>query len=145
MILLGDFGVGKTTFFHRIRTGHFLEEAHALGQHVSVCEKNVPLKHSRSHPQAQVGAPLPGQLWRMTSLVWLMLCHWNTLPQDGQGRNEALADGYRKLRQPFFLEIFWNFGLGMARTNKAIASMGSHVAHCQTAPTCVPQGLETVG
>ncbi|XP_078248228.1 ras-related protein Rab-19 [Pogona vitticeps] len=54
LILLGDFGVGKTTFFHRIRTGHFLEEAHALGQPMSVCEKIVPLRHSRSHPQAQV-------------------------------------------------------------------------------------------
>ncbi|KAH0617344.1 hypothetical protein JD844_015398 [Phrynosoma platyrhinos] len=38
-ILLGDFGVGKTTFFHRIRTGHFLEEAHTLGQHMNVSQK----------------------------------------------------------------------------------------------------------
>ncbi|KAJ7338239.1 hypothetical protein JRQ81_010958 [Phrynocephalus forsythii] len=54
LILLGDFGVGKTTIFHRVRTGHFLEEAHTLGRHVSVCEKMVPLRHGRSSPQAQV-------------------------------------------------------------------------------------------
>ncbi|XP_042317477.1 ras-related protein Rab-19-like isoform X2 [Sceloporus undulatus] len=54
LILLGDFGVGKTTFFHRIRTGHFLEEAHTLGQHMNVCERMLPLRHSRSNRQAQI-------------------------------------------------------------------------------------------
>ncbi|XP_060627729.2 ras-related protein Rab-19-like [Anolis sagrei] len=53
-VLLGDFGVGKTTFFHRIRTGLFLEEAHSLSQHMSLCERTMPLKHGRSTLQAQV-------------------------------------------------------------------------------------------
>ncbi|XP_062986015.1 ras-related protein Rab-26-like [Elgaria multicarinata webbii] len=54
LILLGDFGVGKTTLFHRIRTGRFLEGAHALGQHMCMCEKMLPLKHNRSSLQAQI-------------------------------------------------------------------------------------------
>ncbi|XP_053099756.1 ras-related protein Rab-13-like [Hemicordylus capensis] len=54
LILLGDFGVGKTTLFHRIRTGHFLEHAHTLGQHMDTCEKTLSLKHHRSHLQVQI-------------------------------------------------------------------------------------------
>ncbi|KAL8181469.1 UNVERIFIED_CONTAM: hypothetical protein K2H54_002807 [Gekko kuhli] len=54
LIFLGDFGVGKTTLFHRIRTGHFLEAAHAFGQHMGMCEKTLPLKHNRSNLQVQI-------------------------------------------------------------------------------------------
>ncbi|XP_061464237.1 ras-related protein Rab-13-like [Rhineura floridana] len=54
LILLGDFGVGKTTLFHRVRTGCFLEVAHALGQHFCMCEKTLPIKLNRSHFQVQV-------------------------------------------------------------------------------------------
>ncbi|KAJ6624816.1 hypothetical protein lerEdw1_014805, partial [Lerista edwardsae] len=53
LILLGDFGVGKTTLFHRVRTGHFLQRAHAVGQHPGVCEKALPLKPPRSSLQVQ--------------------------------------------------------------------------------------------
>lgn len=48
LILLGDFGVGKTTLFHRIRTGRFLQGAHTVDQHMGVCEKALPMKHSRN-------------------------------------------------------------------------------------------------
>ncbi|XP_066482512.1 ras-related protein Rab-26-like [Tiliqua scincoides] len=54
LILLGDFGVGKTTLFHRVRTGHFLQGAHTIDQHMGVCEKALPLKHSRSGLQVQI-------------------------------------------------------------------------------------------
>ncbi|XP_054841615.1 ras-related protein Rab-26-like [Eublepharis macularius] len=54
LILLGDFGVGKTTLFHRIRTGHFVERAHVVGQHMGVCEKTLPLRHTSSNPQVQI-------------------------------------------------------------------------------------------
>ncbi|XP_048338510.1 ras-related protein Rab-19-like [Sphaerodactylus townsendi] len=54
LIFLGDFGVGKTTLFHRIRTGRFLEGAHTLGQHLGMCEKTLPLKHNRSNLQVQI-------------------------------------------------------------------------------------------
>ncbi|XP_042702418.2 ras-related protein Rab-26-like isoform X4 [Chrysemys picta bellii] len=50
LILLGDFGVGKTTLFHRIRVGRFLQGAHAPNEHLAICKRTVQL----SHP------PIPG-------------------------------------------------------------------------------------
>ncbi|KAF7237215.1 Ras-related protein Rab-26 [Varanus komodoensis] len=54
LILLGDFGVGKTTLFHRVRTGSFLEGPHGVGQHLCMCEKVLPVRHGRSNLQAQI-------------------------------------------------------------------------------------------
>ncbi|XP_074842606.1 ras-related protein Rab-26-like [Carettochelys insculpta] len=48
LILLGDFGVGKTTLFHRIRVGRFLQGPHTLHEHMGICEKTVQL----GRPQA---------------------------------------------------------------------------------------------
>ncbi|XP_030409850.1 uncharacterized protein LOC115647194 isoform X1 [Gopherus evgoodei] len=47
LILLGDFGVGKTTLFHRIQAGRFLQGAHAPNEYLAVCKRTVRL----SHPQ----------------------------------------------------------------------------------------------
>ncbi|XP_060133521.1 ras-related protein Rab-19 isoform X2 [Zootoca vivipara] len=54
MILLGDFGVGKTTLFHRIKLGRFLEGDHPPGQHSYTCEKTLPLKLNSRNCQVQI-------------------------------------------------------------------------------------------
>ncbi|EMP25904.1 Cysteine and histidine-rich protein 1-A [Chelonia mydas] len=55
LILLGDFGVGKTTLFHRIRAGRFLQGAHTADEHLAICERTVQL----SLPQAPRLAQAP--------------------------------------------------------------------------------------
>ncbi|KAG6926942.1 ras-related protein Rab-26-like, partial [Chelydra serpentina] len=54
LILLGNFGVGKTTLFHRIRAGRFLRGAHAPNEHLAVCKKIVQLSHPQAPPLAQI-------------------------------------------------------------------------------------------
>ncbi|XP_077209684.1 transmembrane protein 276 isoform X2 [Paroedura picta] len=54
LIFLGDFGVGKTSLFHRIRTGRFLQTAHVLGCHMGTCDKTLLLKLNRSNLQVQI-------------------------------------------------------------------------------------------
>ena len=41
IIMLGDSGVGKTTFFHRIRTGEFMDTAETVGRLLRTEERLV--------------------------------------------------------------------------------------------------------
>ncbi|XP_050795421.1 ras-related protein Rab-32-like isoform X1 [Gopherus flavomarginatus] len=54
LILLGDFGVGKTTLFHRIRAGRFLQGAHAPNEHLAVCKRTVRLSHPQTPGLVQI-------------------------------------------------------------------------------------------
>ncbi|XP_044862352.1 ras-related protein Rab-26-like isoform X3 [Mauremys mutica] len=54
LILLGDFGVGKTTLFHRIRAGRFLPGARAPNEHLAVCQSTVRLSHPQSPGLVQI-------------------------------------------------------------------------------------------
>uniref|UniRef100_A0A674I0F0 Uncharacterized protein n=1 Tax=Terrapene triunguis TaxID=2587831 RepID=A0A674I0F0_9SAUR len=54
LILLGDFGVGKTTLFHRIRAGRFLPGPHAPNEHLAICKKTVQLSHPQAPGSAQI-------------------------------------------------------------------------------------------
>ncbi|XP_037747763.1 ras-related protein Rab-13 isoform X2 [Chelonia mydas] len=54
LILLGDFGVGKTTLFHRIRAGRFLQGAHTADEHLAICERTVQLSLPQAPRLAQI-------------------------------------------------------------------------------------------
>ncbi|XP_043365814.1 ras-related protein Rab-35-like isoform X1 [Dermochelys coriacea] len=54
LILLGDFGVGKTTLFHRVRAGRFLQGAHAPDEHLAICERTVQLSLPQAPHLAQI-------------------------------------------------------------------------------------------
>ncbi|XP_039382576.1 ras-related protein Rab-30-like isoform X2 [Mauremys reevesii] len=54
LILLGDFGVGKTTLFHRIRAGCFVPGPLAPNEHLAVCQRTVRLSHPQSPGLVQI-------------------------------------------------------------------------------------------
>ncbi|CAM5087886.1 unnamed protein product [Eretmochelys imbricata] len=54
LILLGDFGVGKTTLFHRVRAGRFLQGAHAPAEHLAICERTMQLSLPQDPRLAQI-------------------------------------------------------------------------------------------
>ncbi|XP_073186001.1 ras-related protein Rab-7a-like [Lepidochelys kempii] len=54
LILLGDFGVGKTTLFHHVRAGRFLQGAHAPTEHLAICERTMQLSLPQAPRLAQI-------------------------------------------------------------------------------------------